>query len=249
MFDHPRMTAIVLLLVTVSPAADADEYRWFGEGSWYAGMRAGYLSTSGGEGRFAGPTQSVYGGSPLIEMDDGMQYAVAIGREIFDDLHLELELSFLMSQTASGAVAGTGSRVDDVFVVLADVDSTILMANVAYDFNYLDWWAKPYVRGGIGLADTDVDANLSVDFNSAIWRGTTFEGQTISNQPFAEGNSSEFAWNVAAGFRKELAERWALRLEYSFLDRGVAWSGVDENGDAVRFSDRNCSTDRYCRLH
>jgi len=82
-----------------------------------------------------------------------------------------------------------------------------------------------------------VTASQSVDFNSAVWQGTAFEGRTISDQPFAEGSTSEFAWSFAAGFKREIANRWAVRLEYSFLNRGEAQTGIDENGDAIRFSD------------
>ncbi len=240
MFDNPRTLIVASLLFVAMPVAHAEDYGWLGEGSWYGSVRAGFLPAISGDGQFFGPTESVYGGSPLIEMDDGFQYSLAVGREIFadvfDDLRLEFELSFLTSQIDSGPVPGAAPRTDDVFSLQGDVDSTLFMINLGYDFNHLDWWAKPYLRGGMGIADTEVDAFQSVDFNSAIWQGTAFEGRTISDQPFAEGSSSEFAWSFAAGFKREIANRWALRLEYSFLDRGEAQTGINEDGDAVRFS-------------
>jgi len=241
MFDKPGTLVVASLLLLAMSAAQAEEYGWLGEGSWYGSVRAGFLPAISGDGQFFGPTESVYGGSPLIEMDDGFQYSLAVGREIFadvfDDLRLEFELSYLSSQIDSAPVPGRAPRIDDVFAVQGDVDSTLFMINLGYDFNHLNWWAKPYLRGGMGIADTEVDAIQSVDFNSAIWQGTAFEGRTISNQPFAEGSSSEFAWSFAAGFKREIANRWALRLEYSFLNRGEGQTGINEDGDAVRFSD------------
>ena len=163
MFDNPKTFATMLLLAAVPYSADADDYGWFGGGSWYGSVRAGFLPAISSDGQFFGPTESVYGGSPLIEMDDGYQYSIAVGREIFDDLfnnlRLEFELSYLTSQIDSGPVAGGAPRIDDVFVLRGDVDSILFMANLGYDFNHLGWWAKPYLRGGIGVADTEVNAS------------------------------------------------------------------------------------------
>lgn len=237
MFENWKVTATVVLLIIASPIVNAQEQGLFGDGSWYASVRAGFLTEIDSDGQFVGPTESVYGGTPLIKMDDGSQYTFAVGRNLFTDWRLEFELSYLTSQTSSVAVLGNELRVDDVFNLRADVDSTIFMVNLGYDFNNLNWWAKPYLRGGIGVADTKVDAILGVEYNSSIWNGTEFEGLVVTDHVFPEGNSTEFAWNVAAGFKKELGERFALRLEYSFLDRGEAWTGVDENDDFVNFSD------------
>ncbi len=233
-----RKWAAVLSLLSVSPIAAADLDYLFGEGAWYASMRAGFLANIDGTGRFVGPTETVYGGTPLIAMDDGSQLTLAVGREIFADWRLEFELSFLTSETSSAAVFGTDARLDDLFEFRGDVDSTVFMVNLGYDFNGLDWWAKPYLRGGIGFADTDVDATLSVQYNSPLWNGTEFEGQTIADRPFSSADYDvEFAWNVAAGFKRTFAKRLALRLEYGFLNRGDAATGLNEAGDFVRFSD------------
>ncbi len=236
--SHIRIALTVALPLLVSiPAAVAEEAGWLSDGSWYGRASFGIVPTISSDGQFVGPTQSVYGGSPVIEMDDGFQYTVAFGRDFLEEFRLEFELSYLASQSYSGAVSGTELRVDDIFNVDADVDSTIVMANIAYDFDQLNWWSTPYIRGGIGVAYTEVDAVSSVEFNSAIWQGTMFEGESISNQPFASGSTTEFAWSAAAGLQREFADRWALRLEYSFLNRGEALTGVDENGDSITFSD------------
>lgn len=237
MFESRRRIPVLLLLLIPLPAK-ADMQDLFGEGAWYASMRASVLADIDSDGQFVGPTETVYGGTPLIAMDDGTQLILAVGREVFSDWRLEFELGLVTSQTRSAAVPGTGPRLEDVFEVRADVDSVVFMANLGYDFNYLNWWAKPYLRGGIGLADTDVDGTLSVDYNSPIWTGTALDGTTVSGQPFAGADyETEFAWSVAAGFKKAIAERFALRFEYSFLNRGEAATGLNEDGDFVRFSD------------
>ena len=238
MSEFRNRIAVFLLLLLMPLTAAADLYDLFGEGAWYASMRAGFLASIESEGRFIGPTETVYGGTPLIEMGDGSQLVLAVGREVFSDWRLEFELGLVGSQTRSAAVSGTGPRLDDVFELRADVDSIVFMANLGYDFNRLDWWAKPYLRGGIGFAANEVEGALSVDYNSPLWIGTALEGARIADQPFAsEDYEAEFAWTFAAGFKKAIAEHFALRLEYSFLNRGEAATGLNDDGDFVRFSD------------
>lgn len=237
MYEKWKKLFVLSLLAIAPSVVGAEEQRWLGEGPWYGSVRFGLLSDVSSDGRFVGPTESVYGGTPLIEMDDGSQVSFVFGREFLDNWRLGFELSYLASESESSPMLGMELRSDDVFNLQADVDSLIFMANLGYDFDNLNWWAKPYLRGGIGVASTDVNATLSVEYNSSIWSGTVYEGQTVTNHVFPEGNSSEFTWNVAAGFKKKLAERFDLRLEYSHLNRGEAWSGVDEGDDFVSFSD------------
>ena len=222
--------------LALSAAANAQQDSLFGDGAWYAGVRTAYVGEISSDGQFVGPTESVYGGTPLIEMDDGTQFTFAIGREIFENLRFEFEFSYLTSDTKSAWVSGEELRADDLFSLRADVDSTIVMVNLGYDFNQLNWWANPYVRGGIGVAENDVDALLDVEYNSAIWQGTANEGQVLTDHVFPGRSSSEFAWQFAAGFKKAMSDRFDLRFEYSFLNRGEAWTGLDDNDDAAVFS-------------
>ncbi len=237
MLQRTQNRAMWVPLALLATTANANEFGWFSDETWTASIRAGYTTNISSDGALTGPTESVYGGSPLIEMDDGYQYTFALGRELLDGLRLEFELGTIASQSSTATVLGDEARADDAFRFDADVDSTLYMVNLSFDFDLLDWWATPYLRGGLGVADNSVDASYSVDFDSPIWQGTTFEGLSLADQPFAEGNTTEFAWNVAAGFKKRLTERWALRLDYSLLDRGEAWTGPDSNGDSVQFSE------------
>ncbi|MCG8371774.1 MAG: outer membrane beta-barrel protein, partial [Proteobacteria bacterium] len=178
-----------------------------------------------------------YGGSPTFEMDDGYLYTISIGRELIDGLRLEFHLGQSSSDSDSSGVMGMDTRVDDVFNFQAEIESTIFLANLVYDFDYLNWPYTPYLRGGIGATRNTIDAQLSAEFNSDIWLGTPFEGQSVENQPFAEGKSTEFAWNVAAGVKKSISDRATLRLEYGLLSLGNLATGIDANEDAVRFDE------------
>ncbi len=228
-------SVVMLLLIVMSPKAFGQEKRLLGEGVWYGGLRSGYLYAIDSEGRFFGRTQSVYGGSPVIDMDQGTHFGFAIGRRLTSEWWLELELTRVSSQTESDWVFGDGLRHEDLFRLDGDIESTVVMSNLGYDFAQLDWWATPYVRIGLGVAVNAVDAKLDLDYQSLIWQGTSFEGRTTRRHSFPEGDSYELAWSVAAGFTKRLNDRFALRVEYSQLGRGDAWSAADENTDYLLF--------------
>ncbi len=229
---------VTLAGLTLGAAVNAQQAdSLFGDGLWYASVRTAYVGEISSDGQIVGPTESIYGGIPLIEMDDGTRFTFAVGREIFENLRLEFELSYLTSDTSSAWVSGEELRVDDLFRLRADVDSTLAMVNANYDFDQLNWWAKPYLRGGVGVADNDADALLDVEYNSAIWQGTTYEGQVLTDHAFPGHSNSEFAWQFAAGFKKSVSDQFDLRLEYGFLNRGEAWTASDDIDDTVVFSE------------
>lgn len=237
MLRRIQNTALCVPIALFGAAANAEDAGWFSNQTWTATIRAGYVTNISSDGEFIGPTESVYGGSPPVMMDDGYQYTFAVGRELLDSLRLEFEIGSIATQSSTATVLGQESRADDAFSFDANADSTLYMVNLSFDFDWLGWWATPYLRGGLGVAENSVDASYSVDFDSPIWQGTPFEGSSLADQPFAEGNTTEFAWSIAAGFKKQLAERWALRVDYSVLDRGEAWTEPDSNGDSVFFSE------------
>lgn len=237
MISVSRRLAAGLLFALASTAGLAQFEDGPGDSAWYAGFRAGLSTTIDSHGEFVGTTQAVYGGSPLVEMDIGRQYALLLGREVSSSLRLELEVSYLAFESDSAPVPGSGLRSDDVFRVNARLDSTMVLAKIGYDFGRLNWWVDPYFRVGFGLAATTTDARQSVELNSQIWAGAALGEQRRVEKSFPEGTASEFAWDLAVGVGRQLNDRWGVRLEYSYLNRGEAWTGTSEDGDAIAFSD------------
>jgi opacity protein-like surface antigen len=78
---------------------------------------------------------------------------------------------------------------------------------------------------------------LDVDYAAPIWDGSVFEGESLIGYAYPEGDVTEFAWNVGAGLRLQLAQRFALAFEYGFTDLGEAVTGTDDNGDALGITD------------
>ncbi|MDJ0749558.1 MAG: outer membrane beta-barrel protein [Woeseiaceae bacterium] len=228
-------TGLLLALVSTSSLAEG-EFDVNGD-AWYAGIRVGLSTSIDSRGEYLGKTQAVYGGSPVIDLDNGTQFALVLGREVFAGMRLELEASYLTAESDASPVLGSDLRSEDVFRVHADLESIMVLAKIGYDFEHLNWWVDPYVRVGVGVAETTTNARQSVDFNSPIWAGTSLAGQSLEDQGFAEGKASDLAWDLAVGFRRQLNKRWGIRFEYSYLDQGESRSGISGDGDAIVFSD------------
>jgi opacity protein-like surface antigen len=206
------------------------------ESEWYGSLKAGYLFGDG-EAILIGTTSSVYGGFPSIAMDNGGEISIATGRLMPNGWRLEAELGFLNLDTDSGVVSGLDDRADDSFRLDGSVDSTVLMFNTLIDLNVNSERFTPYLKAGIGLARNEAQASLDVEYASAIWNGTSLEGQSASGIPYSDAFETSFAWNIGAGVRTALTDRFLMTLEFGFVDLGDAVTAIDENNDAVEFSD------------
>jgi opacity protein-like surface antigen len=223
------------IIVCVTAIIVADGTR-ASEPEWYGSLKAGYLFGDG-EATLIGTTSSVYGGFPSIGMDDGAEISIATGRLMPNGWRLEAELGFLNIDTDSGVVSGLDERVDDSFRLDGSVDSTVLMFNTLIDLNANSQRFTPYLKAGVGYVRNEAQASLDVDYDSAIWNGTSLEGQSASGIPYAEGVQNSFAWNMGIGVRSALTDRFLMALEFSFIDLGDAVTATDENNDAIYFSD------------
>lgn len=219
------------LIASSSAAAVAEE----GAG-WYGSIASGYLWADG-DGTLIGTTQSVYGGSPTFDMDDGRLFSFAAGRRLPSGWRIEGELKLLSLDTNAGAVTGLEQRGDDTFWLNGNVDSTLLMVNGLFDLKTRGERFLPYIRLGAGLARNETTATLDVLYESAVWTGTVLEGAAVSGRAFPEGREISFAWNVGFGVRTSLTDRFSLGLEYGFLDLGDAATGTDDENDALVYSD------------
>jgi len=235
------MVFIIVLLSASSVIADefdsSDSAFNFLDLQWYGSLNAGYLKP-GGEVSFFGNTASIYGGTPTVDVDDGGRVSLAIGFVGPGGWRLEGDFGYLNMRTDTSPVFGVDDRAGDSFVLDAEVESLVFMLNGIYEFDMGNSRFTPFIKGGIGVArNKTTQALLDVQFNAAIWDGTVFEGQSLTDVAYPEGRRTEFAWNISAGLRMALTERFALSLAYGLIDLGEALTDTDENGDALGFSD------------
>ncbi len=228
---------LVLVTLMLGGGAASGEGLWSGKDlQWYGGVSTGYVFADG-DARLAGPTVSVYGGTPTIEMDDSGRFSLVIGAALPSGLRLEGELGYLNLDTKSSPVMGFDDRAEDEFRLDATIESLVFMFKGAYDFYPETAFFRPYVTAGVGIARNDARAGLDVEFNAPLWNGTTFENTTLVDDRFPGSVSTEFAWTAGIGFKLALADRLGLSLEYGITDLGAAATGLDGNGDAIGFDD------------
>jgi opacity protein-like surface antigen len=202
---------------------------------WYGSISASHLWTDGNV-KFYGTTASAYGGTPTIAMEDGDAVSLAIGFADRSGWRLEGSATHLTMRTDSSVVPGLDDRTDDLFSVDAEVDSWVFMLNGSYDLRLGNPRFTPYLKAGFGVAyNTSGPALLDLEYNSAIWDGSSLEGQSLVNHKYPEGKATEFAWNVDVGIRLRMSQRFDSFLQYGFLSLGNAQTELDEYGDVLGF--------------
>lgn len=225
-----RILAALLLALSAVHAAAENEVGWYGT------ITSGYLWAEGHAG-LVGTTQSVYGGSPTFDMDDGGSLALALGRRLPMGWRIEGELSFLRAGTDTGIVHGMEQRLGDTFRLDGDIDSTVFMVNGLFDFDVRNERFTPYLKVGAGIARNEASASLDVQFDAALWTGTSREGVALDGHAFPDAFETHFAWNAGVGLRTPLTDRFLLALEYGFIDPGEAATGPDGGNDAIVWTD------------
>ncbi len=209
----------------------------FSELNWFGSVTTTYLDSSG-EVTFHGTTESIYGGTPTIKMDDGRSVSLAVGFETGDGWRLSGDLGYMTTNSGTSAVFGIDDRADDTFVLDAEVESLVFMLNGSYDFDIgLDRFT-PFFKAGVGVARNETkSAILDVSYDSLIWNGTVFDDQRLEGYAYPRGKTTEFAWNIGAGIRMALSERFELSMAYALMDLGDTATETDGAGDALAFKD------------
>lgn len=216
---------------TASGKLDKPDLRWFGR------ISTSYLNADG-DVEFYGTSANTYGGTPTLDMDDGASLTLAVGFESLSNWRLAASLTYASTETDTRSVYGLGDRADDVFTLDAEIDSLVFMLDGTYDFDIGSPRFTPFVKAGLGVARNETSQALqSLEYNSAIWAGTIYEGQTLVDYAYPDDTSTEFAWQVGVGMRMNLSNRFDLALEYGYWSLGDAMTATDENGDAIRFTD------------
>ena len=106
-----------------------------------------------------------------------------------------------------------------------NVNSTIVLANVYYDFADRAEF-NPYIGAGIGFANNSAHDGIATD---ACGCTAEIEGADHTN----------FAWALMAGFTHELDRGWSLDAGYRFLSYGSAATGniLNKHGHAYENTD------------
>lgn len=130
-----------------------------------------------------------------LETDTGMGFNHAIGFRFDSGIRGELEFSYRQMDTLQGISPTVGNT-----VVIGDVNVKSVLANISYDFDS-DWFFKPYVGYGMGLAWQEAELEK-------------FDG-TLSG--LTKASDSTFAYQLFFGVSAPVFDATELIMGYRYF--------------------------------
>lgn len=206
-------TQLILMSAIVAgvQTASADESGWYGSFDLGLALPEGTLTPSGGDANRG----------PDFDLDDGGVAGLGGGYGFGNGLRLGTELRYREFDAGGLSHAGFGAPVS----ADGSVTSTTLMTNLSYDFILRSSKLRPYVKGGIGAAWNEAEADMLGLERSAGWG------------IYSSATDTQFAWSLGAGLAYPIDDCLSLTAEYQYIDLGSAETGVDINGHRMRFDD------------
>jgi opacity protein-like surface antigen len=155
------------------------------------------------------------------DLDNGGVVGLGGGYGFGNGLRLEGDLRYrgFDAGGVSGGALGAPSYADGT------VTSTTLMTNLAYDFVLQGSKLRPYLKGGIGAAWNEAEADVLRPGRTAGWG------------VYSARTDTRFAWSLGAGLAYPIDERLSLTADYQYIDLGSAETDGDINGHRMRFDD------------
>lgn len=206
-------TQLILMSAIVAGAqtANADEPGWYSSFNLGLAIPDGSLTHSGDDSNRG----------PDFDLDDGGVAGVGGGYGFGNGLRLGAELRYRAFDAGgiSQAAFGAPSLAD------GSVASTTLMTNLSYDFILRGSKLRPYVKGGIGAAWNEANADVFGPDRSPGWG------------IYSSATDTQFAWSLGAGVAYPIDDSLSLTAEYQYVDLGNAETGRDINGQSMRFDD------------
>jgi opacity protein-like surface antigen len=166
--------------------------------SWYVSL-AGGANWMTDESFFASNGTDTLTFTP--DSDAGWLISGAVGfslEGVVKGLRAEAEVAYRQHQV-DGVWASTDGGESDGGALDYDHSTLSVMANVWYDFAVAD--VSPYVGGGIGWADSDLDGRY-----------------VGGNVPAISVSDSGFAWQLGAGINFDIAPSMKLGVGYRYLE-------------------------------
>ena len=119
---------------------------------------------------------------------------------------------------------GMGEREGEEFILNGEIKSTTLSIEGFYDIQS-DSAFKPYIKAGVGAARNSYSARLG---GTGVADFDPFDGKVDGYYDnYADETSTEFSWNIGAGFRVAINESINFIAEYQYVVLGDASTGQD----------------------
>jgi opacity protein-like surface antigen len=160
-----------------------------------------YVALSGGAA-YRERVHEISDARTFIEFDTGFAVNAALGYR-FDMFRVEAEYSFMNTECAEAGAVGLATP------TVGNVNLKAFMFNVYHDFDLGNWIWQPYVGGGLGIYQSDING-LYPEFFDTL--GAPFAGNPVnatSNMPFA--------YQFRAGLSRPIGERTEFYAGYRYF--------------------------------
>lgn len=187
---------------------------WADQPGWYVSGLAGATFLSNADNifeSFAVDGIVVEGLTLKTEHDPGFGVAGAVGYEFGNGVRLEGEIGYRQNDLDTIKLVGVEGDFSD-----GDLSTLSFMSNLFYDFTFgfphtgSPW--KPYVVGGIGVAE--------VSINNAVVGTFSVDGMPVPelpNLPFADDENTVFAYQAGAGIGYAVNQQTTVSLDYRYF--------------------------------
>jgi opacity protein-like surface antigen len=202
--------AAALLLCTTSVAraqeiglpSESDEHSLFGDAYDTADPdRPWYISISGGMQQRE-RVHEVSDARTFIEFEQGFVTNAALGYR-FDTFRVEAEYSFLNNECERAGAVGISSP------TVGNVNLRATMFNIYHDVKLDNWFIQPYVGGGIGIYQSEING-LFPEFFQLV-------GPPFSTTPINATSNFPFAYQFRAGFTVPMSDRADFYCGYRYF--------------------------------
>jgi opacity protein-like surface antigen len=168
-----------------------------------------------------------------FDSGDGNVGSIGLGYIINENFRIETQLSYHDADFNSRNL-GTGARNGEEYILNGELKSKTLTVEGFYDFAS-DSAFTPYVKVGVGVSDNSYSARLGGQGVAAF---DQFDGAVDGYyDAYADGDSTEFTWNVGAGASYELTDSASVYAEYQYVAFGDVITGQDSFTDGFKIDD------------
>lgn len=171
-----------------------------------------------------------------FDAGDGTVGGIGIGYVFNDNLRLEGRISYRegsFDQNKSGLAGTKADRSDLNYGLIGEIESTTYTVEAFYDFPNNSVFT-PYIKAGVGVSDNSYSAKLG---GSGITDGgdASFDALDRTADGFytgyADGDSTEFSWNLGFGGNIEVSDAVSVYAEYQY----IVFGDVESGQDAINF--------------
>ena len=168
-----------------------------------------------------------------FDAGDGVVGGIGLGYKFDENFRIEGRFSY-REGSFTETEFGTGGRDGEEYILDGDIHSTTLTVEGFYDFPNATAFT-PYIKVGVGISDNSYSARLGGQGAAGF---DPFDGAVDGYyDAYADGDSTQFSWNVGFGGNYNISQKFSLYGEYQYATFGDINTGQDAFTDGFKIDD------------